>query len=34
MKFTKDILNDLGDVSDLLGAFLEEQIEELDDPSK
>jgi hypothetical protein len=31
-KFTIDILNKQGDVKDLLGSFLEEQISQLDDP--
>ncbi|PLX01049.1 MAG: hypothetical protein C0594_14720 [Marinilabiliales bacterium] len=32
IKFTKSILTQLGDVKDLLGSFLEEQIATLDDP--
>ena len=32
LKFSKEILNSAGSVSDLLGQFLEEQIRELDDP--
>jgi WD40 repeat protein len=32
LKFSKEILNRAGSVSDLLGQFLEEQIRELDDP--
>lgn len=32
VKFSKEILNRAGSVSDLLGQFLEEQIRELDDP--
>ena len=32
LKFSKELLNKAGSVSDLLGQFLEEQIRELDDP--
>ena len=32
LKFSKEILNRAGSVSDLLGQFLEEQIREMDDP--
>ena len=32
IKFSKELLNRAGSVSDLLGQFLEEQIRELDDP--
>lgn len=32
MKFTLEMIEKMGDVSDLLGSFLEEQIKELDDP--
>ena len=33
LKFSKEILNRAGSVSDLLGQFLEEQIKEMDDPN-